>query len=277
MVFRASRSGSRGSGQAALTLWFYFMGRVRRRRFPAAPTTALWKPEGSAVKSLVSSRTLVDQAYTVILDAICSGRLKPGERLTQADVAERLNVSRQPIHNALQVLKVQGFVREAGRRGLIVAPVDPELFDAIYQLRSAIDPLAVRLATPRLTEADLARGQQLLAAGFEAVKVSGVASVKADAAFHSWIYDVSGNVLIVDTMRLNWRHLQRAMGEVLRHPAMLMRVWNEHRAIVDAMAAGDGEKAALLMHGHVVGAYEDVRQRFSEVVEPAPEPAAQRA
>ncbi|MBZ0139661.1 MAG: FCD domain-containing protein, partial [Pseudorhodoplanes sp.] len=54
---------------------------------------------------------------------------------------------------------------------------------------------------------------------------------------------------------------------VLRHPSMLMRVWNEHRTIVDAMAAGDAEKAALLMHGHVVGAYEDVRRRLSEAVD----------
>src|SRR5437868_1448753 len=80
-----------------------------------------------ALESLVSPTTLVDQAYAVILDAICDGTLKPGERLTQADVAERLNVSRQPVHNALLVLKSQGFLQESGRRGLCVAPLDPAL------------------------------------------------------------------------------------------------------------------------------------------------------
>ena len=104
------------------------------------------------MKSLIAPKTLVDQAYAVILDAISDGTLKPGERLTQDSVAQRLNVSRQPIHNALLVLKAQGFVREAGRRGLAVAPLDPELFEAIYQFRSAIEPLAVRLAIPFLTE-----------------------------------------------------------------------------------------------------------------------------
>ncbi len=85
------------------------------------------------MESLVSPTTLVDQAYAVILDAICDGTLKPGERLTQADVAERLNVSRQPIHNALQVLKSQGFVQRnrppracASRRSIRA------LFKAIY-------------------------------------------------------------------------------------------------------------------------------------------------
>jgi DNA-binding GntR family transcriptional regulator len=211
------------------------------------------------VESLTSPTTLVDQAYAVILDAICDGTLKPGERLTQAEVAERLNVSRQPVHNAFQVLKAQGFVQEAGRRGLCVAPLDPGLFKAIYQFRSAVEPLAVRLATERITADDLARGHALIEAGVKAVQTQGGAAVRADMAFHSWIYDLSGNAMIVETMRLNWQHLRRAMGEVLRHPNLSTRVWNEHRSIVDAMAAGDGEKAALLIGGHVMSAYEDVR------------------
>ncbi len=216
------------------------------------------------MESLVSPTTLVDQAYAVILDAICAGTLKPGERLTQADVAERLNVSRQPIHNALLVLKAQGFVRETGRRGLCVAPLDPALFEAIYQFRSAIEPLAVRLATARMTQADHRRGRELIEEGFKAVKEQGGAAIRADMAFHSWIYELSGNVMIVETMRLNWQHLRRAMGEVLRHPKLSTRVWNEHRAIVEAMARGDAENAALLIGGHVTSAYEDVRSLLAK-------------
>ena len=211
------------------------------------------------MESLVSPTTLVDQAYAVILDAICDGTLKPGERLTQADVAERLNVSRQPIHNALLVLKAQGFLRESGRRGLSVAPLDPALFEAIYQFRSAIEPLAVRLATARMKPADLASGQVLIAQGMKAVKEQGGAAVRADMAFHSWIYDLSGNVMIVETMRLNWQHLRRAMGEVLRHPRLSTRVWDEHRGIVEAMAKGDADEAAALIASHVMSAFEDVR------------------
>ena len=211
------------------------------------------------MESLVNPTTLVDQAYAVILDAICDGTLKPGERLTQADVAERLNVSRQPIHNALLVLKAQGFLRESGRRGLSVAPLDPALFEAIYQFRSAIEPLAVRLATARMKPADLASGQVLIARGMKAVKEQGGAAVRADMAFHSWIYDLSGNVMIVETMRLNWQHLRRAMGEVLRHSRLFTRVWDEHRAIVEAMAKGDADEAAALIASHVTSAFEDVR------------------
>src|SRR5919106_139944 len=89
------------------------------------------------------------------------------------------------------------------------------ILDAIYQFRSAIEPLAVRLATARMTPADLARGHVLIEQGIKAVKAQGGAAVRADMAFHSWIYELSGNVMIVETMRLNWQHLRRAMGEVL--------------------------------------------------------------
>ena len=98
------------------------------------------------MQALEQSKTLIDRAYEVILDALCDGTFKPGERLTQEDIAARLNVSRQPITHALAVLKSQGFLI-SGRRGLIVTNVEPGFLQAIYQLRSAVEPLAVELAT----------------------------------------------------------------------------------------------------------------------------------
>ncbi len=210
--------------------------------------------------SLIAPRTLMDQAYAVILDAICNGTLKPGERLTQESVAQRLNVSRQPVHNALQVLKAHGFVRETGRRGLAVAPLDPKLFEAIYQFRAAVEPLAVRLAAARLDEESVARGRALVARGrAAATKRNARALVKADMAFHSLIYELSDNSLILETMRLNWHHLRRAMGEVLRLPTVVRRVWQEHEQIFETMVTRDGERAAQLMCDHVLTAYNDVR------------------
>ena len=211
------------------------------------------------METLSAPKTLVEQAYDVILGAICDGTLKPGERLTQDDVATRLNVSRQPITNALMMLKAQGFVRETGRRGLAVAPVDANLFEAIYQFRSAVDPLAVRLAVPRLTKASIAQGRALIARGLDvAARDDGKALIEADMNFHSFIYELSENPLIVETMRLNWQHLRRAMGEVLRVPEISQRVWREHAAIMDAMVAGDADSAARLMQDHVVTAHRNV-------------------
>lgn len=211
------------------------------------------------MEALASPRTLVEQAYAVILDAICDGTLPPGERLTQESVANRLNVSRQPINNALQMLKVQGFVREAGRRGLAVTPLEPKRFRAIYEFRSAVEPLAVTLATPHLSAESLARGRTLIARGRDVLKSGdGRALVQTDMDFHLLIYELSENPLIIETMRLNWQHLRRAMGEVLRHPELSARVLDEHAAILDAMASGKAVEAADRMRAHVVSAQERV-------------------
>ncbi|MFZ5538515.1 MAG: GntR family transcriptional regulator [Pseudomonadota bacterium] len=216
------------------------------------------------MQSLAPQKTLVEQAYRTILDAICDGTLKAGERLTQDEIAARLNVSRQPVMGALALLKNQGFLQDAGRRGLAVAPIDAARFEAIYQLRSAVEPLAVRLATARMNAADAARGRDLVAQG-KRLAASGDARaiLQADVDFHAWIYALSGNPLIAETMQLNWQHLRRAMSEVLRQPAMSRPVWEEHGRIVEAMAAGDADRAAQLMYDHIVVAYRRVRPNLS--------------
>ena len=104
------------------------------------------------------------------------------------------SLSRQPIKHALAVLKAQGFLTQSGRRGLTVTPVKPEFFEAIYQIRWAVEPLAVRLATPRLTEQAILQGRSLVEQGRNLV-VAGdsQAALQADMDFRSFIYDLSRN------------------------------------------------------------------------------------
>ncbi len=200
------------------------------------------------MESLISPKTLSDQAYAAILDAISDGTLKPGERLTQQSVAERLDVSRQPIHNALQILKAQGFVQEVGRRGLAVASIDPKLLEEIYQFRSAIEPLAVRHAINALTPVTITQGREILARGAALAAGGKTATLaQADMDFHYFLYELSDNSLVIETMRLNWKHLRRGMGEVLRLPARAERVWREHTAIFEAMVKGDLDAADCQM------------------------------
>ena len=208
------------------------------------------------MKTLEQAKSLVDQTYERILDAVCEGSLKVGERVTQEDVAARLNVSRQPVTHALAMLKTQGFFVQAGRRGLTVSAVQPDFFEAIYQLRSAVDPLAARLATPRMTsrlnkegEAIIARGRAMVASG------DSRAVLDADADFHRLIYEACGNGLVAATMRLHWLHFRRGMREVLRFPGMSASVWHEHELILQAMIEGNAEMAANRMQRHIVDAH----------------------
>ncbi|MEX0405314.1 GntR family transcriptional regulator [Aquibium sp. LZ166] len=207
------------------------------------------------MESIAPSKSLVERTYDALLDAICTGVFRPGERLGQDDIAERLNVSRQPVNSAITMLKSQRFVTDTGRRGVVVAPVDRELFEAIYQFRSVVEPLAAELATARMDAAAITRGREIVARGTRLMQAGDAKAVlKADIDFHSLIYELSGNPIIAETMRLNWLHLRRSMGEVLRFPGMTIQVWKEHKIIFEAMVAGDAAVAAAEMLSHIVQA-----------------------
>lgn len=207
------------------------------------------------MEAIAPNKSLVEKTYEALIDAICTGALRPGDRLSQDEVAERLNVSRQPVNSAIAMLKAQRFVKDTGRRGVIVAPVDRHLFESIYQFRSAIEPLAVELATPRLTPVSIGQGRAIVERGTGLMHSGDTKGVlQADIDFHMLICTLSGNEIVADTMRLNWQHLRRSMGEVLRFPGMTLQVWKEHKAIFEAMVAADAKGAAHLMHAHIVEA-----------------------
>ncbi len=212
--------------------------------------------------SLQPTKSLVQKTYEAILDEICTGSLVPGVRLAQDDLAEQLDVSRQPVNGAIAMLKSQGFVIDTGRRGVIVAPIEDGHFEAIYQFRSAVEPLAVELATPRMTKEAIVKGRKIIAQGKSFVQAGDAPAVlQADMDFHALIHKLSGNPIIVDTMHLNWRHLQRSMSKVLQFPGMSLHVWKEHKKIFETMISGHAEEAAALMRVHIEHAPERISGR----------------
>lgn len=204
---------------------------------------------------LETAPDLVDQVYRALLDAISAGALAPGQRITQEDLAERLAVSRQPVMQALRLLKRDGFVQVAplagapsGRsRGLQVTPLDPAWIAQVYEVRGALDTLAARLAAQRRIRIDpvlIQRGRAAVAAGD--IK----AMIDADLAFHQALYQASANPLIEQSALLHWHHIRRAMGEALQHDFLRTPVWDEHAAIAQAVADGDVARAESLMREH---------------------------
>jgi DNA-binding GntR family transcriptional regulator len=202
--------------------------------------------------SISANPTMVEQAYRAILDAICEGVLAPGERLTQEGIARKLDVSRQPVNQALMLLKQQKFVCDAGRRGLMVAPLDREFMRWIYELRLGIEPIAAALAARHATDADNEQGRAMVAGGRQALRDGAIGPlIGADMAFHMWIYETSRNRLFVDKMEELWHHLRRAMREVLLQRDYRKAVWTEHEQILRAITTRDELAAASLVRAHL--------------------------
>ncbi len=205
---------------------------------------------------------LVEQAYGEILEAICAGRLPPGAALAQERLAAQLDVSRQPIGQALALLKAQGFVSDRGRRGLMVAPIDADFAVALYEFRSAVDGLAARKAA--FGRADVGVARSILSRGRVAADAGSIDGlITADMDFHACIYSLAGNQILRESMTQHWHHIRRLMRAILTIDGdWPTRVWDEHQTIVETIAAGDEIRAERLARRHVNAAADALRRRI---------------
>ncbi|MFT6301109.1 MAG: DNA-binding GntR family transcriptional regulator [Granulosicoccus sp.] len=220
------------------------------------------------MRTLPARSDLTVQTHEVLRAAIISGELSPCAPLAQEELAERLGVSRQPISHALKLLKQEGLVVDRGRKGQMVAPIDAERLLALYQVRGALDRLAAQLvasAAPLLsTTTD--QLEQLIEQCRIADSNGDIASmVEADIAFHRLLHTLSGNGEIATATETLWPHIERAMHTVLVHHPVRSDIWREHRAIADAIIAGDALKAGELAAQHAEVAGANTHQRLLEI------------
>jgi DNA-binding GntR family transcriptional regulator len=230
------------------------------------------------VDRLTMQQPLADRAYRAILDAICDGELKPGQRVTQDELAERLQVSRQPVLQALLLLKRQGFVRDSGRRGVMIAPLEPDFIAQLYEVRSALDGAACRGAALRGAPEAKLWGADLIAAGRSAVASGEVgAMIAADMRFHLFLHELSGNPLIAETAALHWQHMRRVMGVYLSRYVAREDIWDEHAAILDAIVRRDAAAAETLARRHADAASANLLRLIAAEAPPKPESLPERA
>ncbi|MGJ4949579.1 GntR family transcriptional regulator [Bradyrhizobium sp. HKCCYLS20291] len=200
--------------------------------------------------------SLVDQVVEAITDEIVSGVLTSGSRLIQDDLAKAYGVSRQPVQQALVLLRGCGLVQSAPGRGLIVAPLDPRLVRDLYEMRAVLEGLAARLAAERASRRAASEGPAYIVAGHEAVR-SGLVSrkIETDIAFHRFLSSLSGNTLIDETMAPHWPYLKRVMSDVLqKEQRMSQTVWDEHEDILAAVIEGRSADAERLSREHITRA-----------------------
>lgn len=204
------------------------------------------------MKALAAQPKLVEQVQDAILAEIASGKLPPGARIIQEQIAQELGVSRQPVQQALLVLRNLGVLSDAPGRGLQVAPLDLEHVRDMYDVRAVLEGLAFRKAAERNAGRAAQEGPALIAAGRRAVARGSVAAmIQADMALHDFIYTLSENPLVAPAMETHWTNTQRVMGEVLMRDDKPRDIWDQHEALLQAVITGDGRKAEKLARQHI--------------------------
>ena len=204
------------------------------------------------MKPLTTQPNLVEQVRDAILEEIASGHFAPGDRIIQEQLAQALGVSRQPVQQALVLLRNQGVLQDAPGRGLLVAPLDPSHVQHMYDIRAAIEGQAARRAAELGAERAAKAGPALIEAGRKAVAAASVPRmISADIRFHEFIYSLSGNPLIGPAMEPHLTYTQRVMGEVLQRDEKPRDIWDQHAAILQAIASGNADQAESLARDHL--------------------------
>ena len=205
-----------------------------------------------ATRSGVENLTLWQRVYDHLRTEILEGRLEPGTELIEVALAAQLGVSRGPLREAIGRLAAEGLVTVSPRRGAVVRSLSKEEFLELYQVREALERMAVQLAVPRLTDeqfeglAALNQEMESHASGNEVE-----AFFEANLAFHARLLEASGNGKLQELYRQLLGQLGRYRLRSLTLRGNLQRSVAEHKAILRAAKRGDAERAAQLMAEHI--------------------------
>jgi len=193
-------------------------------------------------------------AYTLILEAIDTGIYRPGDRLVESELAERFGVSRTPIREALQRLETQSLLTRDGR-SLIVASLDHAQMAELYAVRTELEGLAARLASQHAAREEIRVLRDMVEAD-HALLDDPQALARANRRFHKQLHLASHNRYLVQQLDLVHRSMALMASTSLAAEGRGEKALEEHRAIVDAIEARNGEAAAQALRDHLSTAFE---------------------
>jgi GntR family transcriptional regulator, rspAB operon transcriptional repressor len=215
-----------------------------------------------------------DQVYLALREAIVSAELEPGRRLSENELAERLGVSRTPVREALVRLRDERLVAIVPQLGTFVTLISADgVADAAF-VREALECAAIRLATKRADEDDLAELQANLAAQDRAQAAGDADTFDAlDEALHRRVCELSGHEIAWTLSRRANGHLDRVRRLSLPEPGYLGEMVAEHRRVVAAIADRDPDRAEAALRHHLrmvlssLGHIHEVHPEFFEEAE----------
>lgn len=221
--------------------------------------------------NLEGYQPLRDMVFDVLMNAIMRGQLSPGERLLEVQLAEEMGVSRTPVREAIRRLEMEGFVVMLPRKGAYVAGLSIADVENVYEIRTALETLAVRLAAQRMQDEDYRQLDELSQRMQATWQEGDVDSwVKLDASFHELLYKFSRNDRLVQLMSNVMEQLSRYRIISLANVEVRHNSLDEHREVIAALRRRDSEGAAAAAAQHI----ENTKQSLVKMLEskfPAPD------
>jgi DNA-binding GntR family transcriptional regulator len=192
--------------------------------------------------------SLADKAYHETRSLIVSLELAPGAVIDERRLVERLGIGRTPVREALRRLAQERLVEVYPRRGMFVTGVDVRQLARLSEVREVLEPEAARLAAERATDADL---QELVALQAELDTAGGHRLMDLDERIHRAVYRAAHNDLLEATLEQYYVLALRIWSIAIDRAHELEEAVEAHRALLEAIQSGDGERAADTMRAHV--------------------------
>jgi len=197
-------------------------------------------------------RTLAEKAFSALHDSIVRGELAPGARLRIEDIAAELDMSPMPIREALRRLDSAGLVEHVPHRGARVTQLSMPDLREIYDVRLALEPLAVRHACERFGEADARAARESLDRHVRAYKRGDLRDAwAAHTDFHFTLYRASESHWLIRLITPLWESSERYRLAWLPIQRNLAERRAEHERILDACTARDADRATVELHDHL--------------------------
>ncbi|WP_191487938.1 GntR family transcriptional regulator [Pseudomonas sp. FEN] len=197
-------------------------------------------------------QTAEEEAYTFLLEAICCGRYRKGDRLIAEDIASEIGMSRMPVREAFRRLDAQGLVTLRPNRGAIVSGLEFDELQEVFDMRSALEGLAIRVAVPRIGERQLATLERMLDA-MDDYRDESAQWVSRHRAFHEYLCSLSGRPRLMKQITALYSLIEAPMRLWLHHSEKPLSARQEHAVILDAIRTGDAERAEAVVRHHIEG------------------------
>ncbi|ARP96105.1 GntR family transcriptional regulator [Bordetella genomosp. 13] len=204
-------------------------------------------------KSTASRSTLADEVRVRITEEIVTGAYAPGARLDENSLAQKFDVSRTPVREALRQLVASGLVEWRPRQGAVVAQASVQQLVEMFEMMAELESFAGRLASRRMTEAERTQLQELLDKARGSVSEGNRnAYQKHNRAFHFAIYKGSHNHCLIGQACALYDRIAPYRAYELSREGEVGRVFEEHEAITRAIVQRDGVRAAHLLKEHAM-------------------------
>lgn len=193
-----------------------------------------------------------EKVYSTLRSAIIAGRMPAGTRIIEEATARSLGVSRTPVREAIFRLEAERLVARDPRGGAIVAELSSDEIEELYAVRAALEGLSARLAVRMLLPKDFIRLEQIQEMLDDSTSRGDVDElVRLNLVFHDAILRVTKNATLIGFMGQIHNALRRVSRTTLGYPGRAEETRNEHRDLIDALRAGDGDRAEAAARLHV--------------------------